>query len=62
MKTVAEGVENETQLAFLKKFGCDLAQGYFFTKPIPLDAFIEWLGREGGSAAALDHADNKLEE
>ncbi|BDY13272.1 sensor domain-containing protein [Hydrogenimonas cancrithermarum] len=62
MKTVAEGVENETQLAFLKKFGCDLAQGYFFTKPIPLDAFIEWLGRRCESVAASDDADNKPEK
>ena len=43
MKTVAEGVENETQLAFLKKFGCDLAQGYYFSKPMSIDAFVEWL-------------------
>jgi len=43
MKTVAEGVENETQLAFLKKFGCDLAQGYYFSKPMSKEAFVEWL-------------------
>ncbi len=43
MKTVAEGVENETQLAFLKKFGCDLAQGYYFSRPMDIDAFVEWL-------------------
>ncbi len=44
MKTVAEGVENETQLAFLKKFGCDLAQGYYFSKPMSIDSFMKWLG------------------
>ncbi|BBG66672.1 diguanylate cyclase/phosphodiesterase (GGDEF & EAL domains) with PAS/PAC sensor [Hydrogenimonas sp.] len=43
MKTVAEGVENETQLAFLKKFGCDLAQGYYFSKPMSIESFVEWL-------------------
>ena len=45
MKTVAEGVENETQLAFLKKFGCDLAQGYYFSKPMPIEIFMEWLAK-----------------
>ncbi|WP_456382472.1 EAL domain-containing protein [Hydrogenimonas sp.] len=43
MKTVAEGVENETQLAFLKKFGCELAQGYYFSKPMPIEQFVEWM-------------------
>ncbi len=46
MKTVAEGVENETQLAFLKKFGCDLAQGYYFSRPMTIDSFVEWLEEE----------------
>ncbi|WP_201351926.1 sensor domain-containing protein [Hydrogenimonas urashimensis] len=46
MKTVAEGVENETQLAFLKKFGCDLAQGYYFSKPMPIETFMAWLGEK----------------
>ncbi len=43
MKTVAEGVENETQLDFLKKFGCDLAQGYYFSRPMTIGSFVEWL-------------------
>jgi len=43
MKTVAEGVENETQLAFLKKFGCDLAQGYYFSKPMTIERFLDWV-------------------
>ncbi|KXV03158.1 hypothetical protein CR51_18310 [Caballeronia megalochromosomata] len=35
METVAEGVENEEQLAFVGKLGCDAAQGYFIGKPVP---------------------------
>jgi diguanylate cyclase len=35
METVAEGVENEEQLAFVSKLGCDAAQGYFIGKPVP---------------------------
>jgi EAL domain-containing protein (putative c-di-GMP-specific phosphodiesterase class I) len=35
METVAEGVENEEQLAFVSKLGCDAAQGYFIGRPLP---------------------------
>ncbi len=35
MKTVAEGVETEDQKAHLQSFGCDLMQGYLFSKPLP---------------------------
>ncbi len=37
IKVVAEGVETADQLARLKEFGCDLAQGYHFSKPLPAD-------------------------
>lgn len=39
MKTVAEGVELEEQFAFLKEIGCEVAQGYLFSKPVPSDQF-----------------------
>lgn len=35
LKVVAEGVETEPQLAFLKKCRCDEFQGYYFAKPMP---------------------------
>ena len=34
LETVAEGVENKNQLEFLKDSGCDLIQGFFFSKPV----------------------------
>lgn len=39
MKTVAEGVETEEQLSFLRNHGCDMIQGYIFSKPVPVDEF-----------------------
>ncbi|MCW2311700.1 sensor domain-containing protein [Rhodoferax antarcticus] len=37
MQTIAEGVETPGQLAFLRLQGCDEAQGYYFSKPLPVD-------------------------
>ncbi|MCR3954854.1 MAG: EAL domain-containing protein [Gudongella sp.] len=43
MSVVAEGVENEEQLEFLKDVGCDYAQGYLFHKPLTVDEIDELL-------------------
>ncbi|MGO1692322.1 MAG: EAL domain-containing protein [Marinobacter sp.] len=40
---VAEGVEEESQTYFLKREGCDFAQGFFYSHPLPAGEFIEWL-------------------
>lgn len=45
MKVVAEGIEDEAQLEFLKSQGCDIAQGYFISKPLSADQYTEWLQR-----------------
>ncbi len=39
----AEGVETKEQLDILKKMGCDKAQGYYFSKPIPKEEFEKLL-------------------
>ena len=43
LKTVAEGVETEDQVAALKVLGCDYIQGYFYSRPLPGDQFEEYL-------------------
>ncbi len=40
---VAEGVEDAAAWELLGRFGCDLAQGYFVSRPLPLPQFREWL-------------------
>lgn len=42
-RVIAEGVEAEAQRELLLQTGCDLAQGYLFSKPVPLDKFISLL-------------------
>ncbi|MBQ6400626.1 MAG: EAL domain-containing protein [Clostridia bacterium] len=46
LRVVAEGVETEGQLAFLKKRGCDLVQGYYFSRPLPAEEFEKLMMRE----------------
>ena len=43
---VAEGVETEGQLAFLKSSGCDLVQGFYFSQPLPPEEFEKLIQNE----------------
>ena len=40
---IAEGVETENDLSFLRDAGCDAMQGYYFAKPMPLADAMAWL-------------------
>lgn len=44
---IAEGVETEEQYRLLKENGCDIIQGYYFSKPLPVDQFSEMIEKEG---------------
>jgi diguanylate cyclase (GGDEF)-like protein/PAS domain S-box-containing protein len=43
LTVLAEGVENEAQLAYLKSRGCDMFQGYLFGRPMPAEEFEKLL-------------------
>ena len=43
IRLVAEGVETEEQVAFLRENGCDYIQGYYYYKPMPQAEFLQLL-------------------
>ena len=55
---VAEGVETDEQLQFLRAAGCDMVQGYLLSRAIPADAFARLLS----VAAAAEVASNLVRE
>ncbi len=62
LRVVAEGIETEAAALRLRDFGCDIVQGYLYSKPLPLAAFETWLeGRERVAVIAIP-VDFKTEE
>lgn len=51
LRVLAEGVETEDQLAFLKSKGCDYIQGYYFSKPLETNTFTKFIMERRGIAA-----------
>ena len=49
LRVVAEGVESDDQVRSLRTLKCDEAQGYFFSKPVALEAVAALLERQRGS-------------
>jgi diguanylate cyclase (GGDEF)-like protein len=45
LRVIAEGVEDETTWDLLAALGCDAAQGYYLSRPVPAHAFAGWLQR-----------------
>lgn len=43
MKVVAEGVEQAQQVDILRKMNCDIIQGYYYSKPLPLNELMEFM-------------------
>lgn len=48
MTVVAEGVETEQQLDILSRLNCDLIQGYYFSKPLEMNEFREYVAKLNG--------------
>ena len=58
MKTIAEGVENKHQFEMLRSMGCDNIQGYFFSKPLSVDEFREYVQRQNSKDNFSANQDN----
>ena len=43
LEVVCEGVETKEQLEFLRDIGCEYAQGYYYSKPVPVEEFEDLL-------------------
>ena len=53
LRVVAKGVENRAALDLLISWGCDLAQGYYISRPLPPAEFMRWLVKSGAQPLAL---------
>jgi EAL domain-containing protein (putative c-di-GMP-specific phosphodiesterase class I) len=47
LKIVAEGVETAEQCSLIEQFGADYIQGYYFSRPLPKDEFVQFLREQG---------------
>lgn len=56
MRAIAEGVENEAQLAFLKKLGCDEIQGFYFSQPLAAKDYAALLAQRAGGGELAPEA------
>ena len=54
--TVAEGIETGEQLALVCELGCDIGQGYYFSRPCPADELYTLLTREAAFATLFPSA------
>ena len=59
---IAEGVETEAQLNALKSLGCDLVQGYFFSKPVPAVEFEPFILQKKEAEKAAEETARQLAE
>ena len=53
LKTIAEGVEDETTLEAIRRHGCDEAQGYYFARPMPGPDFVRYLEEQNQGVARV---------
>jgi len=53
LRVIAEGVEDEAQLSFLRGLGCDEIHGFYFSRPLTADQLIENYARHLAIGASL---------
>ena len=58
--TIAEGVETAEQLKILKSLGCDLIQGYYYSKPLPIKEFEAYLRAASSISDGKSHVTQNL--
>jgi EAL domain-containing protein (putative c-di-GMP-specific phosphodiesterase class I) len=57
MKTAAEGIETEAQLAVVRELGCDSGQGFFFSEAVSPANLVQWLRLETETLESLETLD-----
>ncbi len=60
LDVLAEGVENEQQFHLLREMGCDLVQGYFLARPMPMEMLLPWLRAHRRQQGRFDPCANHL--
>ena len=43
LEVVAEGINSQEDEDTLRSFGCDIGQGYYYAKPMPIEEYLDWL-------------------
>ena len=61
LKVIAEGVETSEHEAFLKAQDCDEVQGYYYAKPMPFEALIEFLNEQRAAEEKIELEKNQAE-
>jgi diguanylate cyclase (GGDEF)-like protein/PAS domain S-box-containing protein len=51
LEVLAEGVETDAQLRVLTELGCQAFQGYYFTRPLAIELFEQWVAHNAGNTA-----------
>jgi EAL domain-containing protein (putative c-di-GMP-specific phosphodiesterase class I) len=56
LRVVAEGVETQAQVDLLNDIGCELAQGYFYSKPAPAETIEQLLSNNRAACLSASRA------
>ena len=59
MRALAEGVESERAADLLRQLGCDLAQGYHYSQPLPAKEFLTWFRDRGDRSLPIEDAEHE---